>query len=44
MMLIQDADTPAIWYFRLKKEWIESAVAGRDFVNPVKETVLRWKS
>lgn len=44
MMLIQDADTPAIWYFRLKKEWIESSAANRAFINPVKEATLRWKS
>lgn len=44
MMLIQDADTPAIWYFRLKKEWLDSSVANRDFINPVKDAVLRWNS
>ena len=44
MMLIQDADTPAIWYFRLKKEWLDAIGARRPFVNPVKEAVLRWRS
>jgi phenylpropionate dioxygenase-like ring-hydroxylating dioxygenase large terminal subunit len=44
MMLIQDADTPAIWYFRLKKEWLDAVGARRSFVNPVKEAVLRWRS
>jgi phenylpropionate dioxygenase-like ring-hydroxylating dioxygenase large terminal subunit len=44
MMLIQDADTPAIWYFRLKREWTEALAAQRDFVNPVKAATLRWRS
>ena len=44
MMLIQDADTPAIWYFRLKREWLEAGSAKRGFVNPVKEATLRWRS
>lgn len=43
-MLIQDADVPAMWYFRLKKEWMESRAEGRDFVNPVPATTLRWRS
>lgn len=44
MMLIKDADTPAIWYFRLKKEWAESQAAGREFTNPVRPATLRWRS
>jgi phenylpropionate dioxygenase-like ring-hydroxylating dioxygenase large terminal subunit len=44
LMLIQDADTPAIWYHRLKKEWAEAGAAKRAFVNPVTETTLRWRS
>lgn len=44
MMLIQDADTPAIWYYRLKKEWVESAAAQRAFINPVQDTTLHWRS
>ncbi|MDZ4741102.1 MAG: aromatic ring-hydroxylating dioxygenase subunit alpha [Alphaproteobacteria bacterium] len=44
LMLIQDADIPAIWYHRLKKEWAESAAAQRAFVNPVQEATLRWRS
>lgn len=44
MMLIQDADTPAIWYFRLKREWTEALAAQRDFINPVKAATLRWRS
>jgi phenylpropionate dioxygenase-like ring-hydroxylating dioxygenase large terminal subunit len=43
-MLIQDADTPAIWYFQLKKEWAMAMAEGRDFANPVKPATLRWRS
>ena len=44
LMLIQDADVPAMWYHRLKKAWSESTATGAPFVNPLKETTLRWKS
>ena len=44
LMLIQDADVPAMWYHRLKKEWTTARSEGRDFVNPVPETTLRWRS
>lgn len=44
LMLIQDADMPAIWYHRLKKAWAESVSTGSPFANPVRETTLRWRS
>jgi phenylpropionate dioxygenase-like ring-hydroxylating dioxygenase large terminal subunit len=44
LMLIQDADQPAIWYHRLKKAWAESTASGAPFVNPVQPRTLRWKS
>ncbi len=44
LMLIQDADMPAIWYHRLKKAWAESVAGGVPFVNPVQEKTLRWRS
>jgi phenylpropionate dioxygenase-like ring-hydroxylating dioxygenase large terminal subunit len=44
LMLIDDADTQAKWYYRLKKEWAASRSEGRAFVNPVKERTLRWRS
>jgi len=44
LMLIQDSDQPAIWYSRVKKAWAESVENGTEFVNPVQERVLRWKS
>lgn len=43
-MLIQDADVPAIWYYRLKKAWADSIANGTPFSNPVQERVLRWRS
>lgn len=44
LMLINDADTQAKWYFQLKKEWTEHLSANREFKNPVPETVLQWRS
>ncbi|HVV41691.1 MAG TPA: aromatic ring-hydroxylating dioxygenase subunit alpha [Nitrobacter sp.] len=44
LMLIQDADMPAMWYHRLKKAWAESTATGAPFVNPLKEATLRWRS
>jgi phenylpropionate dioxygenase-like ring-hydroxylating dioxygenase large terminal subunit len=44
LMLIQDSDQPAIWYHRVKKAWADSLENGTEFVNPVQERTLRWKS
>jgi len=44
LMLIEDADVQAKWYYALKKEWAKSQAEGRDFVNPVKARVLRYRS
>ncbi len=44
LMLINDADTQAKWYYSLKKEWEESVVQNRAFKNPVPDTVLAWRS
>jgi phenylpropionate dioxygenase-like ring-hydroxylating dioxygenase large terminal subunit len=44
LMLIPDADVPAMWYQRLKKAWNNSIESGEAFVNPVPETTLRWRS
>ncbi len=44
LMLIQDGDQPAIWYHRVKKAWAESVEKGTEFVNPVQERTLRWRS
>ncbi|HEY5047963.1 MAG TPA: aromatic ring-hydroxylating dioxygenase subunit alpha [Rhizomicrobium sp.] len=44
LMLIQDSDVPAMWYYRLKKAWAESVATGNPFANPVRERTLRWRS
>ena len=44
LMLINDADTQAKWYFRLKQAWDKSLENQTEFVNPVQETTLRWRS
>ncbi len=43
LTLIHDADTQAIWYYRLKAEFSKSREENRPFVNPVKGRVLRWR-
>ncbi len=44
LMLIEDADMQAKWYFRLKKEWDLSRKEKRAFINPVKARTLFWRS
>lgn len=44
LMLVDDADTQAKWYHAIKKEWAASRKDKRDFVNPVTERILRWRS
>lgn len=44
LMLIRDADVPAMWYHRLKRAWTNSVETGSEFVNPVDETTLKWRS
>ena len=44
LMLIEDADTQAKWYHRIKKEWAASRSEKRPFINPVKAKTLRWRS
>jgi hypothetical protein len=44
LMLINDADTQAKWYYRLKNEFLRARAEGRPFVNPVKARTLRWRS
>lgn len=43
LMLIQDADTQARWYYQLKAAFAKAMAEGKPFENPVKETVLRWR-
>lgn len=44
IMTIKDSGTPGRWYFLLKKEWNEASEQGREFINPIKETILRWRT
>ena len=44
LMLIDDSDKLAKWYFRCKKEFVRAQANGKPFQNPVKETTLRWRS
>jgi phenylpropionate dioxygenase-like ring-hydroxylating dioxygenase large terminal subunit len=44
LMLVDDADTQAKWYHRLKNEYARASVEGRPFENPVKPRTLRWRS
>jgi phenylpropionate dioxygenase-like ring-hydroxylating dioxygenase large terminal subunit len=44
LLLIQDSDTLATWYYRMKKEYARSNAESRPFENPVRETTLRWRS
>ena len=44
MLWIDDIDVQAKWYQTLKKEWATARREDRDFINPIKPTILRWKS
>jgi hypothetical protein len=43
-MLINDADTQARWWMRVKDEWIAAQAQGRAFRNPLEPKTLRWRS
>ena len=44
LLLIDDADTQAKWYYRLKREYRRARAEGRPFANPVKPRTLEWRS
>lgn len=44
MLWIDDIDVQAKWYLKLKREWEKSREEGREFVNPIEATTLRWMS
>jgi phenylpropionate dioxygenase-like ring-hydroxylating dioxygenase large terminal subunit len=44
LSLIDDADTQARWYYRLKQEYRQARAEGRPFANPVTPRTLRWRS
>jgi phenylpropionate dioxygenase-like ring-hydroxylating dioxygenase large terminal subunit len=44
LTLIDDADTQAKWYYRLKREYLRARAEGRPFENPVQPSTLEWRS
>jgi phenylpropionate dioxygenase-like ring-hydroxylating dioxygenase large terminal subunit len=44
LMLINDADTQARWWMRVKDEWIAAQAERRPFVHPLEPKTLRWRS
>jgi len=45
LMLIDDADRPAKWYFALKQAYLESQRTGVPFKHPIEGPVtLKWRS
>ncbi len=44
LTLIDDADTQAKWYYRLKREYRRARAEGRPFTNPVEPRTLEWRS
>ncbi|MBS0185458.1 MAG: aromatic ring-hydroxylating dioxygenase subunit alpha [Proteobacteria bacterium] len=44
LLLINDADTQAKWYYKLKKEYKEATLQKIPFVNPLKSCILKWMS
>jgi phenylpropionate dioxygenase-like ring-hydroxylating dioxygenase large terminal subunit len=44
LMLIDDADTQAKWYHRLKNEYARATAEHRPFANPIEARTLRFRS
>jgi phenylpropionate dioxygenase-like ring-hydroxylating dioxygenase large terminal subunit len=44
LMLLGDADAQAMWYFKIKKDYLEAQAANVPFVNHIPEKTLRWRS
>lgn len=44
LMLIDDADTQAKWYYRIKRQYQQDQHNNRPFQNPLKPQTLRWRS
>lgn len=43
LTLIKEADNQAKWYYQIKREYARAVQEGREFVNPMKTQVLRWR-
>ena len=44
LLLVGDADQQALWYFKLKKEWLSAAAEQQPFENSLRAKTLRWYS
>jgi phenylpropionate dioxygenase-like ring-hydroxylating dioxygenase large terminal subunit len=44
LMLMGDADAQALWYYRLKKDYLEAQENNMPFENRIQEKILRWCS
>ncbi|MBY0406159.1 MAG: Rieske 2Fe-2S domain-containing protein, partial [Rickettsiales bacterium] len=44
LMLVGDADQQALWYFKLKKDWLAALASNMPFENRVPAKTLRWYS
>ncbi|MFT6582579.1 MAG: phenylpropionate dioxygenase-like ring-hydroxylating dioxygenase large terminal subunit [Alphaproteobacteria bacterium] len=44
LMLINDADLQAKWYYQLKRNWEKAQTTGDAFENPVTLREMRWRS
>lgn len=44
LMLVGDGDMQVRWYYQVKKEFAAAQAEGREFSNPVKSQILKWRS
>jgi len=44
LILLGDADQQALWYYKIKRDYLASQASGISFENPLKEKTLRWRS
>jgi phenylpropionate dioxygenase-like ring-hydroxylating dioxygenase large terminal subunit len=44
LRLIKDSDMQAQWYYQLKREFARATSEKREFINPVKSILLRWRA
>jgi len=44
LMLLGDADQQALWYYKLRKDYLAAQETGTPFENNLREKALRWRS
>ena len=44
LMLMGDADQQALWYYKLKKDYLAAQQSGEPFINRIPEKTLTWRS